>query len=109
MYIPVCCWRFAVTGGCQSLIAGSYEYYHYLQDRFDDNVSMFFSSFGSCSMLTANRVGEHWPFCCLQKRIELVDQPFIISSENSSSSCVCTGNWDLYWFQITCFLNSTVQ
>jgi hypothetical protein len=26
-----------VTGGCQSLIAGSYEYYHYLQDRFDDN------------------------------------------------------------------------
>jgi hypothetical protein len=42
MYIPVCCWRFAVTGGCESLIAGSYEYYHYLQDRFDDNVSMFF-------------------------------------------------------------------
>ncbi|CAK9872819.1 unnamed protein product [Sphagnum jensenii] len=26
-----------VAGGCQSLIAGSYEYYHYLQDRFDDN------------------------------------------------------------------------
>jgi hypothetical protein len=51
-------------------------------------------------MLTATQVGEHWPFCCLQKRIELVDQPFVISSENCSSSCVCTGNWDLYWFQI---------
>ncbi|CAM6100954.1 unnamed protein product [Calypogeia fissa] len=26
-----------VSGGRQSLIDGSYEYYHYLQDRFDDN------------------------------------------------------------------------
>ncbi|KAG0504363.1 hypothetical protein KC19_11G077200 [Ceratodon purpureus] len=26
-----------VVGGTQSLIDGSYEYYHYLQDRFDDN------------------------------------------------------------------------
>ncbi|KAL3692346.1 hypothetical protein R1sor_005997 [Riccia sorocarpa] len=26
-----------VTGGRQSLIQGSYEYYHYLQDRIDDN------------------------------------------------------------------------
>lgn len=51
-----------------------------------------FSSFGSCSMLTATQVGEHWPFCCLQKRIELVNQPFIISSENCSSSCVY---WEL--------------
>lgn len=31
----------AVVGGTQSLIDGSYEYYHYLQDRFDDNVSSF--------------------------------------------------------------------
>ena len=31
----------AVVGGTQSLIDGSYEYYHYLQDRFDDNVSCF--------------------------------------------------------------------
>lgn len=26
-----------VSGGTQSLVDGSYEYYHYLQDRFDDN------------------------------------------------------------------------
>lgn len=30
-------------GGTQSLIDGSYEYYHYLQDRFDDSVSFLFA------------------------------------------------------------------
>lgn len=35
----------AVVGGTQSLIDGSYEYYHYLQDRFDDNVSSFSGNF----------------------------------------------------------------
>ena len=29
----------SVVGGTQSLVDGSYEYFHYLQDRIDDNVS----------------------------------------------------------------------
>lgn len=29
----------SVVGGTQSLVDGSYEYFHYLQDRVDDNVS----------------------------------------------------------------------
>jgi len=33
----------AVVGGTQSIIDGSYEYYHYLQDRFDDSVSFLFN------------------------------------------------------------------
>jgi hypothetical protein len=40
------CWRslilvvvVSVVGGTQSLVDGSYEYFHYLQDRIDDNVS----------------------------------------------------------------------
>ena len=40
------CWRslilvvvVSVVGGTQSLVHGSYEYFHYLQDRIDDNVS----------------------------------------------------------------------
>lgn len=32
---------FAVAGGSVSLIQGSYEYYHYLQDGFDDSVINF--------------------------------------------------------------------
>ena len=32
---------FAVSGGTVSLIQGSYEYYHYLLDGFDDSVITF--------------------------------------------------------------------
>lgn len=31
---------FAVSGGLVSLVQGSYEYYHYLQDGFDDSVCL---------------------------------------------------------------------
>lgn len=34
----------AVSGGLVSLVQGSYEYYHYLQDGFDDSVMEFFFS-----------------------------------------------------------------
>ena len=29
---------YAVSGGSMSLVQGSYEYYHYLQDGFNDSV-----------------------------------------------------------------------
>lgn len=38
---------FSVSGGLVSLVQGSYEYYHYLQDGFDDSV-LFFLHLSSC-------------------------------------------------------------
>lgn len=55
IYVCICCsnilsltdvinvWLFVVSGGDLSLIEGSYEYYHYLQDGVDDNVSFLAS------------------------------------------------------------------
>lgn len=38
----------AVSGGVVSLVQGSYEYYHYLQDGFDDSVCLLPSIYSHC-------------------------------------------------------------
>ena len=64
----------AVVGGTQSLIDGSYEYYHYLQDRFDDNVSSFSGSF----ILLAVSVEQKIMICTNYLKIF----PYLIGIEN---------------------------
>lgn len=56
MFIGGICWTrtkslmfCAVSGGGVSLIQGSYEYFHYLQDGFDDSVLLFL-----CIMLASS-------------------------------------------------------
>lgn len=63
----------AVSGGTQSLVDGSYEYYHYLQDRFDDNVS---SCTGSINFLLGGRVKIN--ICALYLKICLSIEPALI-------------------------------
>lgn len=41
---------YAVTGGTLSLVQGSYEYHHYLQDGFNDSVIAILLLRNSCNM-----------------------------------------------------------
>lgn len=41
---------YAVTGGTVSLVQGSYEYFHYLQDGFNDSVIAILLLHNGCKM-----------------------------------------------------------
>jgi hypothetical protein len=53
---------YAVTGGTLSIVQGSYEYHHYLQDGFNDSVIAILLPSNNCNMFLKLCVFYSWPW-----------------------------------------------